>query len=100
MTDLYDNYFKMITKEFQSSHADLTIKINEDEESDSAKEIEGTNQIQIYDKKAQKMMKKNLKLTKNPLGYSKFPYGCRSILIGDKFYITRGGQKLRNSQWF
>ena len=90
MSDLYDNYFKMVTKELQSSHADLKIKINEEDEADTAKVIEGTNQIYIYDKKAQKMIRKNLKLTKNPFGYSKFPYGCRSILIGDKFYITGG----------
>ena len=36
------------------------------------------------------MIRQNLKLTKNPFGYTKFPYGCRSILIGDKFYITGG----------
>jgi hypothetical protein len=90
MSDLYDNYFKMMTKELQSSHADLKIKISEEDEADVAKVIEGTNQIYIYDKKSQKMIRKNLKLTKNPFGYTKFPYGCRSILIGDKFYITGG----------
>ena len=90
MSELYDNYFKMTTKELQSSHADLKIKINEEDEADVAKVIEGTNQIYIYDKKTQKMIRKNLKLTKNPFGYTKFPYGCRSILIGDKFYITGG----------
>ena len=58
MSDLYDNYFKMITKELQSSHADLKIKITDEDESDVAKVIEGTNQIYIYDKKAQKMKKK------------------------------------------
>ena len=36
------------------------------------------------------MIRKNLKLTKNPFGYSKFPLGCRALLIGDKFYITGG----------
>jgi hypothetical protein len=90
MSDLYDNYFKMMTKELQSSHADLKIKISEEDETDVAKVIEGTNQIYIYDKKSQKMNRVNLKLTKNPFGYTKFPYGCRSILIGDKFYITGG----------
>ena len=90
VSDLYDNYFKMVTKELQSSHADLKIKINEEDESDVAKVIEGTNQIYIYDKKAQRMIRKNLKLSKNPFGYSKFPLGCRALLIGDKFYITGG----------
>ncbi len=90
MSDLYDNYFKMITKELQSSHADLKIKVNDEDETDIGKVIEGTNQIYIYDKKTQKMIRKNLKLTKNPFGYTKFPYGCRALLIGDKFYITGG----------
>ena len=91
ISDLYDNYFKMVTKELQSSHADLKIKADEENsESDIAKVIEGTNQIYIYDKKATKMIRKNLKLTKNPFGYTKFPLGCRAILIGDKFYITGG----------
>ena len=90
MSDLYDNYFKMITKELQSSHADLKIKVTDEDESDVGKVIEGTNQIYIYDKKAQKMIRKNLKLSRNPFGYSKFPYGCRALLIGDKFYITGG----------
>ncbi len=90
MTDLYDNYFKMAIKELQSSHADLKIKLNDEDDADVAKVIEGTNQIYIYDKKTQKMIRKNLKLTKNPFGYNKFPYGCRALLIGDKFYITGG----------
>ena len=91
MSDLYGNYFKMAVKDLQSSHADLKIKLNEEEEEfDTAKIIEGTNQIYIYDKKLQKMTRKILKLAKNPYGYTKFPYGCRSILLGDKLYITGG----------
>ena len=90
MSDLYDNYFKMAIKDLQSSHADLKIKVSDEDETDTAKVIEGTNQIYIYDKKLQKMTRKNLKLTKNPYGYTKFPYGCRAILIGDKLYITGG----------
>ena len=97
--DLYNNYFKMDTKELQSSHADLMIKINEDEEVDFGKALEGTNEIMIYEKKTQRMFKKALKLTKNPHGYTKFPIGCRSLLLGDKLYITGGkdeSQEYRN----
>ena len=36
------------------------------------------------------MVKYYIKLTKNPLGYTKFPIGCRSLLIGDKLYISGG----------
>jgi hypothetical protein len=89
----------MDTKELQSSHADLMIKINEDEEVDFGKALEGTNEIMIYEKKTQRMFKKALKLTKNPHGYTKFPIGCRSLLLGDKLYITGGkdeSQEYRN----
>ena len=89
--DLYDKNFKIMSKELQSSHADLLIKVNEDEEeNDIGKVIEGTNEIQIYEKKNNKMYKIPVKLTKNPFGYTKFPIGCRCLLIGDKLYISGG----------
>ncbi len=88
--DVYEKNFKMATKELQSSHADLMIKVNEDEEMDYGKAIEGTNEIQIYDKRNNKMLRIPVKLTRNPFGYTKFPIGCRSLLIGDKLYITGG----------
>ena len=36
------------------------------------------------------MVKFSLNLKKNPFGYTKFPIGCRSVLIGDKLYISGG----------
>ena len=53
-------------------------------------EKQGTNEIQIYEKKNNKMLRIPVKLTRNPFGYSKFPIGCRSLLIGDKLYISGG----------
>ena len=95
LIDLYDKHFKVLSKELQSSHADLIIKVNEDEENnDVGKVIEGTNEIQIYEKKANKMYKVAVKLTKNPYGYTKFPIGCRCLLIGDKVYISGGRDEL------
>jgi hypothetical protein len=41
-------------------------------------------------KKNNKMYKVPVKLTKNPFGYTKFPIGCRCLLIGDKLYISGG----------
>ena len=95
MTDLYDQYFRIPTIELQSSHADLKFKgtevgNGEDDVTNVCKIIEGTNQIMIYDKKQKKIIKKKLKLMKNPHGYTKFPLGCRSILVGEKLYITGG----------
>ena len=90
MADLYDQYFRIPTIELQSSHADLKIKDNEEEEKNYAKVIEGTNQIMIFDKKMNKIIKKKLKLLKNPHGYTKFPLGCRWVLVGEKLYITGG----------
>ena len=91
MTDLYDQYFRVPTIELQSSHADLKLKASDEpEEMNYAKVIEGKNQIMIYDKKLNKISKKTLKLMKNPHGYTKFPLGCRWVLVGDKLYITGG----------
>ena len=97
MTDLYDQYFRIPTIELQSSHADLKFKASElnggngeFDISKVCKVIEGTNMIQIYDKKMKKIIKKKLKLLKNPHGYTKFPLGCRYILVGEKLYITGG----------
>ena len=53
-------------------------------------EEQGTNEIQIYEKKNNKMLRIPVKLTRNPFGYTKFPIGCRSLLIGDKLYISGG----------
>ena len=93
MKDLYDQYFRIPTIELQSSHADLKLKQAENGDEDVTnvcKVIEGTNQIMIYDKKLKKIIKKKLKLTKNPHGYTKFPLGCRSVLVGERLYITGG----------
>ena len=39
-------------------------------------EKQGTNEIQIYEKKNNKMLRIPVKLTRNPFGYTKFPIGC------------------------
>ena len=88
--DLYGAFFRMTTKELQSSHADLMIKVDQDEETDTVKINEGTNVLVIYDKKNNKLTKKRIPLTKNPYGYTVFPTGCRCIMLGDKIYITGG----------
>jgi hypothetical protein len=90
LTDIYDQYFRIPTIELQSSHADLKLKVTEEDDTNIAKVIEGTDKIMIYDKKANKLTKKKVNLQKNPHGYTKFPLGCRSVLIGDKLYITGG----------
>ena len=97
LLELYEKCFKTESKELQSSHADLMIKtnpnsneINNENNIEFAKAIEGTNEIQFYEKKTSKIIRIPLKLTKNPFGYTKFPIGCRSLLIGDRVYITGG----------
>ena len=91
--ECYEKNFKQDTKELQSSHADLMIKKNEDEDDslkDFGKAIENTNMIMFYYRKNRQMIKNFIELTRNPIGYTKFPIGCRSLLIGDKLYITGG----------
>ena len=105
ITDLYDQYFRIPTIELQSSHADLKLKastdnnsLSEEEAKNTCKVIEGTNQIMIYDKKLKRIIKKKLNLKKNPHGYTKFPLGCRSILVGEKLYITGGKDEFKEYQ--
>ena len=96
--NLLENNFRVPYKELKSSHADLIVKRNsdfldsntEDENIDFCKAIENTNEIQIYSKKNNKLLRIPLKLTKNPYGYLKFPLGCRSLLLGDRLYISGG----------
>ena len=92
LIELYEQYFKQETKELQSSHADLLIKSDDDDDApkDNGKAIENTNQIQIYIRRENQMTKHTVDLKINPYSYNKFPIGCRSILIGDKLYITGG----------
>jgi len=105
ITDLYDQYFRIPTIELQSSHADLKLKsstdnnnLTEEEKKNTCKVVEGSNQIMIYDKKLKKIIKKKLNLKKNPHGYTKFPLGCRSILVGEKLYITGGKDEFKEYQ--
>ena len=98
LIDTYDQYFRMPTIELQSSHADLKIysdKGKEEEESNFAKVIEGTDKIMIFDKKTCKLIKKRINLQKNPHGYIKFPLGCRWVFVNDKLYITGGKDQYR-----
>jgi hypothetical protein len=91
--ECYEKNFKQDSKELQSSHADLRIKKNEDEEDspkDYGKAIENTNIIMFYYRKNRQITKTTIELTRNPFGYTKFPIGCRSLLIGDKLYISGG----------
>ena len=44
----------------------------------------------FYYRKNRQITKITIELTKNPFGYTKFPIGCRSLLIGDKLYISGG----------
>ena len=55
-----------------------------------AKPIEGSNEIQIYDKILRKIFKKLVPLNKSFHGYSIFPDGIRYTLINEKLYISGG----------
>ena len=39
-------------------------------------EKQGTNEIQIYEKKNNKILRIPVKFTRNPFSYTKFPIGC------------------------
>ena len=52
------------------------IKVSDEEEIAFGKAIEGTNEIQIYEKKNNKMLRIPVKLTRNPFDYTKFSIRC------------------------
>ena len=96
MLSLYKKNFKAETIELQSSHEDLKIRHNSDDDNeDYAKIIENTNTILIYYKKTNKLIKRKLNLQNNPHGYTTFPIGCRSLLLGDKVYISGGKSNIK-----
>lgn len=112
--DTYSKHFKPPTKKPKQTNNELIIKTNEetdDNEGDNhnsktshnnskitARVIEDTNEISFYDRKKRMLIKKHVNLMKNPHGYTKFPIGCRFILIKDKLYISggKGQNKLSN----
>ena len=95
--ETYEKYFKQMSKELQSSHADLMIKKGEDEDEikDFGKAIENTNLVMLYYRKERQLVKQVVQLQLNPYGYKKFPVGCRSLLIGDKVYIIGGKDEVQ-----
>ena len=60
-----------------------------------AKPIIGTNQIQLFFQKNQRIIRKNTTLNKEEHGYSLFPEGCRHILIDNNLYIIGGTNHIR-----
>ena len=60
-----------------------------------AKPIIGTNQIQLFFQKGQKITRKTTSLNKEEHGYSLFPEGCRHILIENNLYIIGGTNHVR-----
>ena len=60
-----------------------------------AKPIIGSNQIQLFFQKCQKIIRKTTSLNKEEHGYSLFPEGCRHILIENNLYIIGGTNHVR-----
>ena len=74
----------------------MELEFEFDEEIDLAKPISGKNEIQVYDKKARNIIKRNIKFDKNNHKYLYFLTGCRCVLIKDKLYIFGGVDKENN----
>ena len=64
-----------------------------DEDTDVAKPIPGTNEMQLYDKRTTTMTKKIVKFEKKKHKYTYFLNGCRSVLVKDVLYILGGVDK-------
>ena len=68
-----------------------------DEDTDIAKPIPGTNEMQLYDRKTTTLTKKVVKFDKNKHKYTYFLTGCRSVLVKDMLYILGGVDKEKNT---
>ena len=68
-----------------------------DEETDIAKPLPGTNEMQLYDRKTTTLIKKVVKFEKNKHKYTYFLNGCRSVLVKDMLYILGGVDKEKNT---
>ena len=68
-----------------------------DEDTDIAKPLPGTNEMQLYDRKTTTLIKKVVKFEKNKHKYTYFLNGCRSVLVKDMLYILGGVDKEKNT---
>ena len=85
------NYFRYKPKK---KNDDIDAIMEEfDEEFDVAKPIPGTNEIQLYDKKTNCIIKKTVKFDKQKHKYLYFLNGFRTVLIKDCLYILGGVDK-------
>jgi hypothetical protein len=64
-----------------------------DEDTEVAKPIQGTNEIQLFDKKTTTLTKRFVKFDKKKHKYTYFLNGCRSVLVKDQLYILGGADK-------
>ena len=89
--NLVDNKFR-IKKSKKQAEAEIEF----DEDVDLAKPIPGKAEIQVYDRKTNVIVKRNIKFDKNKHKYLYFLTGCRCVLIKDKLYIFGGVDKENN----
>ena len=68
-----------------------------DLDTDLAKPIPGTNEMQLYDRKTATITKNVVKFDKKKHKYTYFLNGCRSILVKDLLYILGGVDKEKNT---
>ena len=89
--NLVDSKFR-IKKSKKQTEAEIEF----DEDVDLAKPIPGKAEIQVYDRKTNVLVKRNIKFDKNKHKYLYFLTGCRCVLIKDKLYIFGGVDKENN----
>ena len=89
--NLVDSKFR-IKKSKKQAEAEIEF----DEDVDLAKPIPGKAEIQVYDRKTNVIVKRNIKFDKNKHKYLYFLTGCRCVLIKDKLYIFGGVDKENN----
>jgi hypothetical protein len=86
----YKNYNKLATVKQSDNYSSEDESLIDLESFDVAKPIEGTNEVQIYDRKKRQLIRKQVSLSKKVHGCNVFLDGCRYILHNEKLFITGG----------
>ena len=87
------NFRKKKATAFSPTENQFTYIDEFDEDTDVAKPLPGTNEVQLYDRKTRTITKKKVQLDKAKHKYNYFLNGCRSVVIKDRLYITGGVDK-------
>lgn len=98
--DFIKTSFYKTTKGYSSNLLFSSNLKEEQASNDIVRIMEGTNELQIYDRDNRKLIKKVVPLDKKIHGSNVFLNGCRTYFHADKLYITGGKDSFEDKNYF